>query len=147
MVIAIFGESCTGKSTLAENLKGRLEAQVYTGKDFLRLAKSEAQARSAFQALLARAAEGSETVVYVISEPEHLDLLPPNCIRVLVTAPLEEICRRFALRTGGRLPDPVRAMLERCHGCFDGQSCDIHIVSGQASPEENSEAVLALCNC
>lgn len=83
MVIAIFGESCTGKSTLAENLKGRLEAQVYTGKDFLRLAKSEAQARSAFQALLARAAEGSETVVYVISEPEHLDLLPPNCIRVL----------------------------------------------------------------
>lgn len=82
MVIAMFGESCTGKSTLAEELKGRLEARVYSGKDFLRLAKSEEQAKAAFRALLARAAEGPETVLYVISEPEHLELLPGNCIRV-----------------------------------------------------------------
>ena len=145
MVIAIFGESCTGKSTLAEDLKEALKAQVYTGKDFLRLAKSEAQARSAFQALLAQAAEGQETVIYVISEPEHLELLPRTCLRVLVTAPLEEICRRFAQRTGGKLPDPVRAMLERRHGCFDDEPCDLHLVSGQTSPEDNCAAVLALC--
>lgn len=145
MVIAIFGESCTGKSTLAENLKRRLEAELYTGKDFLRLAKSEDQAKAAFQALLVRAAEGPEIVIYVISEPEHLALLPQNCLRVLVTAPLEEICHRFAQRTGGRLPDPVRTMLERRHGCFDSEPCEVHIVSGQNSAEDNCTAVLALC--
>ena len=36
MVIAIFGESCTGKSTLARALKERLGGEVYTGKDYLR---------------------------------------------------------------------------------------------------------------
>lgn len=145
MVIAIFGESCTGKSTLAEELKGRLEARVFSGKDFLRLAKSESQAKAEFRALLARASEGpGETVIYVISEPEHLELLPQNCLRVLVTAPLEEICRRFAKRTGGRLPDPVRAMLERRHGCFDDVPCDLHLVSGEGSVQDNCAAVLAL---
>ena len=147
MVIAIFGESCTGKSTLAEELKRRLGAEVYTGKDFLRLARSEAQAQADFRALLTRAAEGTgETVIYVISEPEHLELLPQTCLRVLVTAPLEEICRRFARRTGGKLPDPVRAMLERRHGCFDMTPCDLHIVSGVHSAEDNCAAVLTLLN-
>ena len=41
MVIGIFGESCTGKSTLAEKLKTQLDAEVYTGKDYLRLAKND----------------------------------------------------------------------------------------------------------
>ncbi len=41
MVIAIFGESCTGKTTLAERLKHALNAEVYAGKDYLRLAKNE----------------------------------------------------------------------------------------------------------
>ena len=34
MVIAIFGESCTGKSTLADALREKLNAQVFTGKDY-----------------------------------------------------------------------------------------------------------------
>ena len=42
MVIGIFGESCTGKSTLAGKLKKSMDAQVYTGKDYLRLEKNEA---------------------------------------------------------------------------------------------------------
>lgn len=33
MLITIFGESCTGKSTLADALKERTGAQVYSGKD------------------------------------------------------------------------------------------------------------------
>ena len=145
MVIAIFGESCTGKSTLAEELKGRLGARVFSGKDFLRLAKSESQAKEEFRTLLAQASEGTgETVIYVISEPEHLEFLPQNCVRVLVTAPLEEICRRFAKRTGGRLPDPVRVMLERRHGCFDDVPCDLHLVSGEDSARDNCAAVLTL---
>ena len=35
--IGIFGESCTGKSTLAAKLKEHINAQIYTGRDYLRL--------------------------------------------------------------------------------------------------------------
>lgn len=42
MVIGIFGESCVGKSTLAELLKEKIDAQVYSGKDYLRLNKNDA---------------------------------------------------------------------------------------------------------
>jgi len=145
MVIAVFGESCTGKSTLADSLKQRLGAKVYTGKDFLRLDKSEDRAKAAFAALLSQAAQGEEDIIYVISEREHLALLPEGCLRVLVTAPLEEICRRFAQRTGGTLPPPVRAMLERKHGCFDAEPCDVHVSSGEASVEASCAEILALC--
>lgn len=49
MVIGIIGESCTGKSTLADKLKPLLGAEVYTGKDYLRLAKNEAIAKKLFR--------------------------------------------------------------------------------------------------
>lgn len=39
MVIGIIGESCTGKSTLADKLKSLLGAEVYTGKDICGLQK------------------------------------------------------------------------------------------------------------
>ena len=41
MVIGIIGESCTGKSTLAKKLQSILGADIYTGKDYLRLAKND----------------------------------------------------------------------------------------------------------
>lgn len=49
MVIGIFGESCTGKSTLADKLKVNLNAEVFTGKDYLRLEKNEADAKQVFR--------------------------------------------------------------------------------------------------
>ena len=71
MVIGIFGESCTGKTTLADKLKESMKAQVYTGRDYLRLAKNEAAAKLAFQTKL-REVTGGENIIYVISEKEHL---------------------------------------------------------------------------
>ena len=97
MVIGIFGESCTGKSTLADKLKESMNAQVYTGRDYLRLEKNEAAAKLAFQARLREAING-ENIIYVISEKEHLPLLPEGSIRILVTADLEVIKARFAER-------------------------------------------------
>ena len=47
MVIGIMGESCTGKTFLAEQLKSALHARVYTGRDYLRLAGNEAKSSSA----------------------------------------------------------------------------------------------------
>ena len=143
MVIGIFGESCVGKSTFAGRLKERLDAEVYSGKDFLRLAKNETAAKTAFQEKLRGALNGAH-MIYVITEQEHLSLLPEGAVRVLMTADLETIKERFAQRMGGKLPPPVAGMLERKHGVFDGEPCDIHIVSGETDLNEACEQVLRL---
>lgn len=135
MVIGIIGESCTGKSTLAHKLKSLLSAEVYTGKDYLRLAKNEAIAKKLFQKKLEDAVFGTH-IVYVISEKEHLPLLPDGAFRVLLTAELDVIKKRFALRMRGNLPVPVATMLENKHGCFDAEKCDIHVVSGRDDWDE-----------
>jgi len=135
MVIGIFGESCTGKSTLADKLKESINAQVYTGRDYLRLEKNEDAAKQSFQAKLQKAVNG-ENIIYVISEKEHLPLLPDGSIRVLATADLESIKTRFAGRMHGNLPAPAAAMLERKHGCFDMEPHDIHVISGQTSIDD-----------
>lgn len=140
MVIGIFGESCTGKSTLAEKLKAMLNAEVYSGKDYIRLAKNEVESRKLFRQKLEEAQNGSH-VIYVISEKEQLSLLPEGAYRVLVTADLEVIRERFAQRMHGNLPAPVAAMLEKKHGCFDAEPCDLHMVSGKDDPETVCSAI------
>ena len=141
MVIGIFGESCTGKSTLAEKIVTGFPCEVFTGKDYLRLAKNENIAKVMFQKKLTAAVTG-ESVIYVISEKEHLSLLPEGALRILMTADLELIKSRFAQRMRGNLPAPVAAMLEKKHGCFDAEPHDIHVVSG----ETDLDAVVAQIN-
>ena len=130
MVIGIIGESCTGKSTLAKMIAASVPCEVFTGKDYLRLAKNENIAKVIFMKKLAAAVSG-ETVIYVISETEHLALLPEGAIRILVTADLELIKSRFSQRMRGSLPAPVAAMLEKKHGCFDEIPHNIHVISGE----------------
>ena len=130
MVIGIFGESCTGKTTLARRIADGIPCELFTGKDWLRLAKNENIARTMFQKKLTAAVSG-ENIIYVISEREHLALLPQGAVRILVTADLEQIKSRFAQRMRGTLPPPVAAMLERKHGCFDAEPHDIHVISGE----------------
>lgn len=137
MLIGIIGESCTGKSTLAEKLKRQMNAEIYTGKDYLRLAKNEAIAQKLFIKKLESAKDG-ETIIYVIAEKEHLALLPEGAIRVLMTADLDLIVERFTQRMHGTLPPPVKMMLEKKHGVFDAVQCDYRIHNG-----EDSDAVCA----
>ena len=80
MVIGIIGENCSGKSTLAEMIKAELGAEIITGKDYLRMAKSESEAVSLFREKLRRAVSG-DNIIYVISDPEHVKLLPDGAIR------------------------------------------------------------------
>ena len=140
MVIGIFGESCTGKSTLAERIAAGLSCEVFTGKDYLRLAKNENIAKAMFGKKLTAAVTG-ENIIYVISEKEHLPLLPEGALRILVTADLELIKSRFARRMRGNLPAPVAAMLEKKHGCFDAEPHDIHVVSGETDPDAVVEQI------
>jgi uridine kinase len=48
MIIGIFGASCTGKSSIADEISKRTGAKLFTGKDYLKFAKSEAEARREF---------------------------------------------------------------------------------------------------
>lgn len=123
MVIGIFGENCSGKSTLADALRPTLSAEIVTGKDYLRMSKSESEARALFQEKLKDAVSG-DNLIYVISEPEQLSLLPAGAVRIFVSADLDTIKKRFRERTHGNLPAPVERMLEKKHGLFDGEPCD-----------------------
>lgn len=142
MVIGIFGESCTGKSTLAEKIAVSFPCEIFTGKDYLRLAKNENIAKVMFQNKLTAAVNG-ENIIYVISEKEHLPLLPEGAFRILVTADLDLIKSRFAQRMRGNLPVPVATMLEKKHGCFDAEHYDLHMISGETNLDTIVEQIKA----
>ena len=118
MVIGIIGENCTGKSTLAAEIQKRMGGQIVTGKDYLRLAKSETMAAALFKKKLTAALTG-ENILYVISEPDQVKLLPEGAVSILVKADIDTIKERFKARMRGSLPAPVAEMLERKHGMFD----------------------------
>ncbi len=123
MVIGIIGENCSGKSTLANEIKEAIGAEIITGKDYLRMAKTESEAVLLFKDKLAQAMSG-DNVIYVISEPEHIRLLPEGAIKILVSADLDTIKERFKARMRGDLPAQVSRMLEKKHGMFDGGTYD-----------------------
>ena len=123
MVIGIIGENCAGKSTLAKRIRDEIGAEAISGKDYLRMAKTEAEARRLFREKLAGAVNG-DNIIYVISEPDQLELLPEGAVRILVSTDLDTIKARFSERMHGALPAPVERMLERRHGMFDNGSYD-----------------------
>ena len=140
MVIGIIGENCTGKSTLANELSKTVKAEIITGKDYLRMAKSESEATALFKKRLEQAMSG-ENIIYVISEKDQIDLLPEGAIRILVVADLESIKERFRTRMHGNLPKPVEEMLEKKHGMFDGGDYDFRFNSSQDALEDICKAV------
>ena len=83
------------------------------------MAKSEAEARRLFRKKLAGAVSGGN-IIYVISKPDQLDLLPDGAVRILISADLDTIKARFRARMHGVLHAPVERMLESKHGMFDG---------------------------
>ena len=126
MVIAIIGENCVGKSTLAEKLNVSLGAKIYAGKDYLRLEKNPAAAEQAFKKLLQAAVSG-EHIIYLITEKEQLSLLPEGAFKIVLTAELDVIKSRFKERMRGNLPLPVEKMLEAKHGMYDDIPCDLKL--------------------
>ena len=122
VLIGIIGENCSGKSTLAACIRDAIGAELITGKDYLRMAKSESESKRLFQEKLNSAISGSN-IIYVISEPDHLALLPEGAVRILVRADLGTIKERFKARMHGVLPAAVERMLENKHGMFDSIAC------------------------
>ena len=143
MVIGIIGENCAGKSTVADTLAQLINAEVITGKDWLRLAKSESEAASLFREKLAAAMTGAH-IIYVISVSEHFAFLPQGAVRVLVSASLETIKTRFSARMRGNLPKPVADMLERKHGIFDNEPCSIRVDTTDADLDALCDKILTI---
>ena len=126
MLVAIIGENCVGKTTLANKLNGKLQAKVYAGKDYLRLEKNPSVAETAFKAILKDAVDG-QNVIYLITEKEHLQLLPEGAFVIVLTAQLDVIKARFKERMRGNLPLPLEKMLESRHGMYDDMPCDLKL--------------------
>lgn len=117
MLFIFIGQSCTGKSTVADKLKEYIDVEVYTGKDYLRIAQNENEAWSLFHEMLSKAALdlNGENIVYLITEIEQLKKLNniDGACTVKFSASLDVIKARFAQRMNGKLPPPVEKMLER----------------------------------
>ena len=126
MLIAIIGENCTGKSTLAKKICGKIGGNVYSGKDYLRLEKNPSMAMEAFKATLKASVDG-DNVLYLITEKEHIQLLPEGAFRIVLTAEIETIKARFKERMRGNLPMPVEKMLEAKHGMYDSLDCNLKL--------------------
>ncbi len=144
MLIGIIGENCSGKSTLANEIKKHIDAQIVTGKDYIRMAKSESEAVVLFQEKLRNAVSG-ENMIYVISEPEHIKLLPDGTIKILVRADIDTIKERFKARMHGNLPAPVEQMLEKKHGMFDDGAYDYEFDGVNGDAAALGETLKALC--
>jgi adenylate kinase family enzyme len=126
MLLAIIGENCVGKSTLAKEIEERIGGSVYSGKDYLRLEKNPQTAAETFKNLLENAVFG-ENVIYLITEKEHLTLLPNGAFKIVLTADIQTIKERFRERMRGNLPVPVEKMLENKHGMYDDLDCDLRL--------------------
>lgn len=128
MLIAIIGENCVGKSTLANKINETLNAKIYSGKDYLRLEKNPSMALEKFKTILKEAVIG-DSIIYLITEKEHLSLLPEGAFKIVLTAELEVIKERFKERMRGNLPLPLEKMLEAKHGMYDNLKCDLKLDS------------------
>lgn len=128
MLIAIIGENCVGKSTLANKISEKINAKMYSGKDYLRLEKNPAIALEKFKTILKDSVTG-DNIIYLITEKEHLYLLPEGAYKIVLTAKLEVIKERFKQRMRGNLPLPLEKMLESKHGMYDNLECNIKLDS------------------
>ena len=118
MLCLFMGQSCTGKSTVADKMMEVTHVEVFSGKDYLRLAKNENEAWKLFYEKLANAAlnkDSKESMVYIITEKEHLDKVRTmkGLHKVKFTASLDVIKSRFAQRMRGNLPLPIEKKLEK----------------------------------
>ena len=140
------GPSCSGKSTAGEIVGKRTGAKIYSGKDYLRLAKAEGEAWRVFQEKMVEAAGHGkeESLIFVCTEKELFDRISvkENIFTVRFTATPEDIKRRFAERMHGNLPKPLEMMLEKQMHLWEGIEAKLLVNSSSESPEDAAESIL-----
>lgn len=142
MLYIFMGQSCTGKSTIANKVKELTGAEIYTGKDYLRMAKDENQAWKLFYEKLLNSATKEEssrqTIIYIITEKAQLDRIIDikHSLKIKFNTPLETIKSRFAERMKGNLPQPVEKMLEKQYEEWKSIEGDINVDSSEENDIE-----------
>lgn len=133
MLYVFMGQSCTGKSTLANKVKELKDAEVFAGKDYLRMAKDENEAWKLFYEKLSKAASNKsspkENIIYLITERTQLDRIIDieGLCKVKFTTPLDTIKLRFAQRMNGNLPQTVEKMLNNQYEEWKSIEGDIEV--------------------
>lgn len=147
MLYIFMGQSCTGKSIVANKVKELTGAEVFTGKDYLRMARDENQAWRLFYEKLSKVASNEEsskeTIIYLITEKAQLDRIVDikDSCKVKFNAPLDTIKSRFAKRMNGNLPQPVEKMLNNQYEEWKFIDGDINVDS---SGENDIEKIVNL---
>jgi cytidylate kinase len=139
MVIALFGASCTGKTSVAEILASKLGARVFNGKEYLKLAKNNIEAGKAFKKVLN---DSPENIIYVISDLEDYQFVPDSAYKVRFSASLETMKNRFAKRINSPVSDPIVKMLEKKSELWQQKACDLSVDSDEEDAERISNMIL-----
>ena len=146
MFILFAGPSCSGKSTAARTIASSLNCQIYTGKDYLRLAKNEQEAWGKFIEICRQAATkpvvGEHSVIYIVNDLERFnELVEIKALKILFDAEQNVLEERFKPRTGGMLPPPVKIMLQRQKQKWSTVAVDHAVDTTLTSTEESAAAV------
>jgi hypothetical protein len=142
MLLCFMGVSCSGKSSAADSAAKKTDAKVFTGKDYLKLAKNSLDAQKAYKELLAKSVGTETNVIAVISEIEDLALIPAGAFKVLFVTEPNIMKQRFAQRMRGSLPPAVETMLERKAAAWNGQPYDMKVESHLHGPDEIADMIL-----
>ncbi|EYE87216.1 hypothetical protein Q428_14555 [Fervidicella metallireducens AeB] len=152
MLFIFLGTSCSGKSSAAEELKKLTNASIYSGKDYLRLAKNEKEAWNLFKTKLIEAKGkglNEESIIYVVSDKNVLPNINDidGAVKIRFMADLETLKTRFAKRTGGKLAPPIEKMLERQMTEWDGVNGDISFDTSEGiSSNDIAAKILEYCS-
>ena len=147
MVYIFMGPSCTGKSTAVRRVKEIADVEVFTGKDYLRMAKGESEAWQLFYDKLINASSSKEPIkeriIYLITAKDEYIRIKDmeNLYKIKFSASIDAIKERFSHRMHGRLPQAVELMLERQYKEWEDIDGDITV---DTSLEDNIEKVLNL---
>ena len=142
MVIALIGGRCCGKSDLAKAICDKVLARLFTGRSYMELADSEPEARAAFRQLLEQAQHTEDYVIYIVTDRELMELLPPRCLRVLCKASLKTVKARFSAQMQEPLTAAMAAMLKKQYDSFDDCPHDLRVDPTLYEPELLAVAVL-----
>ena len=142
MVIALIGGRCCGKSALAKAICEKVHAELFTGRSYMDLDPNETRARMIFRGLLMEEQFTDSYVIYIVTEKELMELLPPRCLKVLCKANLKTVMARFSDQMQAPLTPAMAAMLKKQYNSFDECPHDLSVDPTWYDPDLLAVAVL-----
>ena len=149
MVLFLFGPSCAGKSTIARMLSEKLEAELWVGKDYLRLARNEQSAWDLFKVKIEQALKSDlhkhKTLIFVANDvtQENLEFFDrAEIIKIKFIADLEILKSRFSARLKKDLPDPIIHMLNGQLLKFRFKQCNLEFDTTDSETTEIIDKII-----